>query len=145
VLSPDDKTGEYDLIRCALLARAFGLRITAVQPDELPAVRVRAYKTARESWEDDILAGFLAACLRARGGTISPFRDYLEGPESVIALYQRFGARLNELSDRGGRASFGYLLNEITVATAAALWHLPEDATVTIDVPEPPPGSFKLG
>jgi len=129
----DPNEVEYELIRCSVLARAFGLRITAVDPGVLPAVKVRAYKTGREAWEDDVLAEFLEACLRLRGQTISPFRDYLEAPESIIGLYQRFG-RISELAGAGARASFDYMLHELTVAAAASLWGLPEDATVSVDL-----------
>lgn len=104
------------------------------RPRRAPPGEGPGLQGGQESWEDDILAGFLETCLRARGGTVSPFRDYLEAPESVIALYQRFGGRLNELAGPGTRAWFDYLLHELTVATAAALWHLPEDAAVTIDL-----------
>ena len=131
--SKDPGDVEYELIRCSVLARAFGLRITAVQPDELLPVRVRAHKTGREAWEDDVLADFLEACLRLRGQTISPFRDYLEAPESIIDLYQRFG-RISALAGAGARASFDYMLHELTVAAAASLWGLPEDATVSVDL-----------
>lgn len=131
VWNPENKTGEYDLIRCSVLAKAFGLRITEIRPHELPVVQCRARDATPE---DDYLAGLLEACLRARGTTVSPFREYLEGPDNVIAFYQRFGARLNELASHGAQASFDYALHEMTVAVAAGLWHLSEDATVSVDL-----------
>lgn len=78
-----------DANRVEVVASALGLRVPprATDSDE-PALPV----AAKEGLDDFYLSGLLSACLRSRPSGISPFREYLESPEVIITLFQRFAA-----------------------------------------------------
>jgi hypothetical protein len=115
-----------DAKRVEVVASAFGLRVPprGTGTDE-PALPI----AAKTGPDDFYLAGLLGACLRSRTSGISPFREYLEGPEVIIELFQRFGRRLGELEEAGERTVFRAALDQLTLTVATRLWHFDDGAT----------------
>ena len=60
--------------------------------------------------------------------TRSPFADFIEAPESVIAVYREHGPGLKEAA-----ASLEDRLVELLVTIIARTWNVPPDLTATED------------
>jgi hypothetical protein len=130
---------DADVHRVVMIARAFGLLTWAKASDAdrewlLP-------RAAEPGPDDDYLVALLLACGRSRESSTSPFREFLEGPDVIIALYQRFGRRLDDVERAGDRDRFRATLDELTLTAAAQLWQLEEAATTEVSVrPQRPVG-----
>jgi len=128
----ETEAGRRHQRRARALADAFGLR---APPRGLESSGGMALPTSAEhNVDESALPGLLEACIQSQDTLVTPFQSYLEGPDPIIALYQRFGRRLNELEASGDSGQFRIVLDEMTVAVAALLWHLDEAATVRFSV-----------
>ncbi|WP_183093207.1 hypothetical protein [Nocardioides stalactiti] len=127
----DDVESEGRIARCGAIAREFGLLVLPDVPKtRIPMVQLVLPGPRRD---DDLLGYLLGDCLRARRGWHSPFEGMSEGTESIIAMYQRFGARLNEALAEKDQKEFRLVLDEMLVAIVAQIWRLDERATVEVD------------
>ncbi|WP_183093206.1 ADP-ribosylglycohydrolase family protein [Nocardioides stalactiti] len=130
--------GTYDhrLARCAALAGAFGLQVVPAPRRDLHLVWLSPQGKPLDDhamFQQRAMVDLLIACERAHGELISPFREFQEAPDNVIALYRRFGGSLNEFGEKGDSEGFARTLQELTLADAAAAWGISEGATVPID------------
>ncbi|KAA1419196.1 hypothetical protein F0U44_12145 [Nocardioides humilatus] len=126
-----DQGSEGRLAWFVAVAQAFGLQVVA----DIPKPRVEMVQLARPGpqVDDDGLRFFLGECIAAYQSMVSPFSGMKEGTESMVALYQRVGPRLAAAEASKDFGAFEQALDELTMATAALLWHLPENATVEVD------------
>ncbi len=105
--------------RARALSRAFG-----VPGEQLPGPTDAARSAGA-------VQHLLEESVRARETGASPFWSFVEAPESVIALYQRFGRQLNDAATVRDLSAVRALIDDLMPAAASVLWDVPEGRTVT--------------